>query len=223
LVFLSDIIGHLNDLNLKLQGKEQTVSNLLGYINGFRNKLKIFKVSVEKNDLVHFHACKELAEKLENDNGSDVSVFASNIENIMQEFNSRFADFEDMRDSTVLFNNPLGINIEDQPTQFQLEPCDLQADPFLQTRAEKGLEFFKFLSFERFPILCDFGLKMTSVLFLSTYLCESAFSNMKFIKSRYRSSLDDGSLQHLMRLAMMGIEVDIPALVRDADHPRVSH
>jgi hypothetical protein len=149
-------------------------------------------------------------------------VFASNIENIVQEFNSRFADSEDMRDSIVLFNNPLGVNIEDQPTQFQLELCDLQADPVLQTRVEKGLEFFKLLSFERFPTLCDFGLKMTSV-FGSTYLCESAFSNMTFIKSRYRSSLADGSLQHLVRLAMTGIEVDIPALLREADHPQVSH
>jgi hypothetical protein len=120
-------------------------------------------VSLEKNDLAHFNACKELAEKLKNDNGSDFSVFASNIENIMQEFNSRFADFEDMRDSVVLFNNPLWVNIEDQPTKFQLELCDLQADTFLQTRVEKGLEFFKLLSFERFPTLCDFGLKMTSM------------------------------------------------------------
>jgi hypothetical protein len=42
-----------------------------------------------------------------------IFLFASNIENIMQEFSSRFADFEDMRDSIVLFNNPLGVNIED--------------------------------------------------------------------------------------------------------------
>jgi hypothetical protein len=127
-------------------------------------------------------------------------VFSSNTENIMQEFNSRFADFEDMRDSVVLFNTPLGVNIEeDQPTQFQLELCDLQAYPFLQTRVEKGLGFFKHLSFERFPTLCDFGLKITS-MFGSTYLCESAFSDMTLIKSRYRSSLADGSLQHLVRL-----------------------
>jgi hypothetical protein len=58
LAFLSDITGHLNDFNLKLQGKEQTVSNLFGYIKGFRNKVKIFKVSLEKNDLAHFRACK---------------------------------------------------------------------------------------------------------------------------------------------------------------------
>jgi hypothetical protein len=57
----------------------------------------------------------------------------------MQEFNSRFADIEDMRDSIVLFNNPVGINIEDPPSQFQLELYDLQTDQFLKTRVEKGL------------------------------------------------------------------------------------
>jgi hypothetical protein len=59
---------------------------------------------------------------------------------------------------------------------------------------------------------------MTS-MFGSTYLCKSAFSNMTFMKSRYGSSLADGSLQHLVRLATTGIEVDIPALVSDVDHP----
>ena len=42
----------------------------------------------------------------------------------------------------------------------------------------------------------------------STYLCESAFSTMKFIKSKYRSSLTDTSLKHALRLATTNIEVD---------------
>lgn len=38
------------------------------------------------------------------------SAFASNIEDIMEEFENRFADFDGMK--------------------FQLELCDIQADPF---------------------------------------------------------------------------------------------
>ena len=38
LAFLSDIIRHLNDLNAKLQDKDQTVPNLFGNVNGFRNR-----------------------------------------------------------------------------------------------------------------------------------------------------------------------------------------
>jgi hypothetical protein len=43
LAFLTDITKHMNYLNMKLQGKQQNVSNLFGHINGFRNKLKLFK------------------------------------------------------------------------------------------------------------------------------------------------------------------------------------
>jgi hypothetical protein len=39
LVFLTDITKHMNDLNMKLQGKQQNVSNLFGHVNGFHNKL----------------------------------------------------------------------------------------------------------------------------------------------------------------------------------------
>jgi hypothetical protein len=37
LAFLTDISGHLNDLNTKLQGKDQTVPILFGNVNGFCN------------------------------------------------------------------------------------------------------------------------------------------------------------------------------------------
>ena len=37
----------------------------------------------------------------------------------------------------MLFNNPNGTATEEQTTDIQLELCDLQADPFLQTREEK--------------------------------------------------------------------------------------
>ena len=45
LFFLCDITSHLNDLNIKLQGKGKLVFDLLGAVNGFRVKLKLFKVN----------------------------------------------------------------------------------------------------------------------------------------------------------------------------------
>jgi hypothetical protein len=39
LAFLTDITKQTNDLNIKLQGKQQNASNLFGHFNGFRNKL----------------------------------------------------------------------------------------------------------------------------------------------------------------------------------------
>jgi hypothetical protein len=37
--FLTVITKHMNDLNLKLKGKQQNISNLFEHGNGFRNKL----------------------------------------------------------------------------------------------------------------------------------------------------------------------------------------
>ena len=41
LAFLTDITGRLNDLNTKLQCKDQSVTSLFGTMNGFRNKLTL--------------------------------------------------------------------------------------------------------------------------------------------------------------------------------------
>ncbi|XP_074033991.1 general transcription factor II-I repeat domain-containing protein 2B-like [Leptinotarsa decemlineata] len=196
LAFITDLTNHLNKLNLSLQGRNQTVSDLIGMINGFRNKLNVFKRALEKNNLTHFPSCLQIAEE--------------------------FNEIESLKSSVLLYNNPLGATIDDQPPNLQLELCDLQADMYLITKQEKGPEFFKLLPKEKFPNLRDFGLKMTS-MFGSTYTCESAFSSMKYIKNKNRSNLTDFSLLHLMRLSTTELEVDISSLVDEADRPQSSH
>ncbi|GFS68449.1 general transcription factor II-I repeat domain-containing protein 2 [Trichonephila clavipes] len=59
LAFLTDMTQHLNELNLKLQGKGHNIANLYEYGNGFRSKLKLFKTSLEQNNFSFFPSCKE--------------------------------------------------------------------------------------------------------------------------------------------------------------------
>jgi len=221
LAFLTDMTNHLNTLNLSLQGRNQVVSDMVGIVNGFRNKLKIFKRSLENNELTHFPCCLQLAAEKDQET-IDYSDFSSYIQEIIEEFNTRFKETETLKSSVQLYMNPLGATIEEQEPHLQLELCDLQADTFLQTRQEKGSHFFKLLSSEKYPNLRQFGLKMTS-MFGSTYICESVFSSMKFIKNQYRSRLADSSLLHLLRLATTELEVDIRSLVDAADRPQYSH
>ncbi|XP_050508133.1 general transcription factor II-I repeat domain-containing protein 2A-like [Diabrotica virgifera virgifera] len=209
-------------LNLSLQGRNQTVSDLIGMINGFRNKLNVFKRALEKNNLTHFPSCLQIAEEFNGEENIEFSSCISQIEQVIDEFNTRFEEIESLKSSVLLYNNPLGATIDDQPPNLQLELCDLQADMFLITRQEKGPEFFKLLSKEKFPNLRDFGLKMTS-MFGSTYTCESAFSFMKYIKNKNKSNLTDSSLRHLMRLSTTELEVVISSLVDEADRPQSSH
>ena len=60
LAFLIGISNHLNMVNVKLQGKKQFISQLVGHIEGFRKKLVLFKASLQKKDASHFPSCCEL-------------------------------------------------------------------------------------------------------------------------------------------------------------------
>ena len=182
LAFLTDMTNHLNTLNLSLQGRNQVVSDMVGIVNGFRNKLKIFKRSLENNELTHFPCCLQLAAEKDQET-IDFSDFSSYIQEIIEEFNTRFKETETLKSSVQLYMNPLGATIEEQEPHLQLELCDLQADTFLQTRQEKGSHFFKLLSSEKYSNLRQFGLKMTS-MFGSAYICECVFSSIKFIKNQ---------------------------------------
>jgi len=222
LAFLTDITGHLNDLNLRLQGKYHLISDLVGSIDSFQKKLKLFENALSRNDLTHFQSCKKLSEDYEEHKKPDFSDFVENLREISVEFDTRCQDFESMRPDINLFNNPLGVEVEQQEADLQMELCDLQADPFLSSRKERGPQFFKLLEADRFPKLRRFGQKITSV-FGSTYLCEVIFSAMKSIKSDKRNRLADASLLHALRLAKSSEGIDIKTLVADFERPQVSH
>ena len=53
-VFLTDIKSHLNDLNVKLQGKQHPIFDLITTICSFQKKLEIFKFDLQ-NNFCHFH------------------------------------------------------------------------------------------------------------------------------------------------------------------------
>ncbi|CAH1965756.1 unnamed protein product [Acanthoscelides obtectus] len=59
-----NMTSHLNELNLTLQGKQQNIANLFGHINGFKNKIKLFRSSLQKNDFSFFPSCNEHFEEM---------------------------------------------------------------------------------------------------------------------------------------------------------------
>ena len=222
LAFLADITEHLNGLNLNLQGKNQLISDLIGHVNGFRNKLKLFIATLRVNNLTHFKTCAKLSEESDEENKPQFTEFVENLNDISSEFQERFADFDTLESSILLFSSPLTTEIADQDPGIALELCDLQADPFFKTRREIGADLFKLLPQKRFPLLRDFGLKMVS-MFGSTYRCEATFSIMNNIKTNMRNRLTDESLRHVLRLAVTQIDIDIQSLVKEAEHPQLSH
>uniref|UniRef100_G3NBB9 SPIN-DOC-like zinc-finger domain-containing protein n=1 Tax=Gasterosteus aculeatus TaxID=69293 RepID=G3NBB9_GASAC len=175
MAFLTDITAHLNDLNPKLQGRDQTVCDLCAHINAFQRKLDLFS---HLPNLTYFPACEEMGKSVPECEGV-LHKYKTDIEKLQEQFKHSFLDFHAMQPQIALFVDPLSAAVSEQPSELQLELCDLQSDPFFQARCnEKGITFWGLLPECRFPLLRDFALSMTS-MFGSTYICESSFSTMK--------------------------------------------
>ncbi|XP_064081865.1 general transcription factor II-I repeat domain-containing protein 2A-like [Macrobrachium nipponense] len=54
LSFLVDLTSHLNNLNHKLQGNNQLISQLANYVTAFEQKLKLLQLRIVKGELRHF-------------------------------------------------------------------------------------------------------------------------------------------------------------------------
>ena len=67
LAFLTDICGHLNDLNLKLQGKSQLITILHGDVSAFRIKLSLFHSQIINNNTCHFPNCDKIFKKIQDE------------------------------------------------------------------------------------------------------------------------------------------------------------
>ncbi|EZA47180.1 General transcription factor II-I repeat domain-containing protein 2B [Ooceraea biroi] len=193
--FLTDFTQHMNNLNLKLQGKNQSISDVLHFIHThFQIQLHLFKIEIENKELHHFPCCKEIKEE-----HSDVNFtgFGDLINKIASAFDSRFKELFILNNDVLLFSNPLIVAIENKNIKYRIELCNLRTDLYLLIKKETGVDFFKLLPQDLYPELRNFGLKMAS-MFETTYSCESAFSLMKLIKHKNRSSLTDDRLLILM-------------------------
>ncbi|XP_050500939.1 protein FAM200A-like [Diabrotica virgifera virgifera] len=153
----------------------------------------------------------------------DFSRFAKVLTEIKREFDERFSEFDAVKPDLELFNNPMGVNIQNQSAEYQLELCELQSDSFFQAKKNEDIStFWKLVSKDRFPKLRNFAL--TILLFGSTYIiCESIFSTLKHIKSKTRNRMENDSLKACIRLTTTSIDIKLQKLVEDKPLPQISH
>lgn len=176
--FLTDVCGgHLNDLNLKLQGKILNIFEAISHLDGFKKKLNIFKGCLATIDLSYFPCCATISLEIGECN---FDQFAVKIKDLLIEFEKRFRDFDTVRKLGKLFYDPMGCSIEEQDPNLKMELCDLQSDCSI-VAGSSGIEFWKHLRRDMYPKLSDSILKSLS-MFPTSYVCECAFSSLKNIK-----------------------------------------
>jgi len=198
LAFLSDITHHLNELNLKLQGKKQIITQMYHHVKSFKVKLRLWMKQLGEGNLAHFSTLKSLG-KVE---AECLKEYTDLLSDLLQQFDVRFADFELLEPHFRLFSMPFSVEIENVAEEIQMELVELQCDTVLKQKYAEVeiLEFYTFLSRERFPKLLSAAARIIA-MFGSTYVCEQFFSSMKVNKTVLRSRLTDEHLQATLRLA----------------------
>ena len=119
LAYLTDLTNHLNELNLKLQGKNKTVSHLMSDVNAFRSKLRLLKIRLEKSDLTHFATCRKLVEDFELTEHPDFSKFSVDISDIMDQFSTRFQDFPSLKKASCYSPTHLQLKLIAKSQSFK--------------------------------------------------------------------------------------------------------
>ncbi|KAL7870465.1 hypothetical protein SRHO_G00079620 [Serrasalmus rhombeus] len=196
----------LND-NLELQGKDKTVINTISSINAFERKKQ--------------HLSSKLQGQLSELETQGKSCVQLDI--CLSEFDKRFQDFALIEPIATFMCYPFREDAEvvslasKIATLFQLnssgvedEILTLQANIELKSRAHG--QFWNLLTEEKYPNMRKCATSLTA-LFGSTYLCESAFSHMKIIKSKYCSTMTDDHLEVCLRLAISNYCPDYASLI----------
>nr|XP_042913023.1 general transcription factor II-I repeat domain-containing protein 2A-like [Parasteatoda tepidariorum] len=209
LAFLVDITGHLNDLNTKLMGKNQVISQLVNAVDGFKLKLGLFLKQLEAQNFINFPYLKKVKEV----HPDKVFDFSHQIKVLQDSFDKRFQDFETKRARIKLFGDPFGVSIDEAAEEIQLELIDLQTSDIHKSNfRELGLlEFYKALPPEFENIKKNAS--MCATMFGSTYICEQTFSLMNINKSKLRSKLTDEHLESILRISTSHYEPNISKLV----------
>jgi len=209
LAFFIDVTQILSDLNLKLQGKDQLVHRMFEHVESFMAKLMLIKNQLLSKTTHLSTLTERVAESI------DHTKYCGLLENLQDEFESRFQDFKKAKIDFALFSDPFTVNAETAQEEFQFELLDLQSNSEMKTahRENSLLDFYrKYLSLGNYPALSKHAMVYFS-LFGSTYRCEQFFSQMKNVKNDRRQRLTDKHLADILRVATSTIEVDIDSIV----------
>ncbi|CAK1596522.1 unnamed protein product [Parnassius mnemosyne] len=229
LAFLADFTGKLSTLNLNLQDKNKTLTEMMSSIAAFQCQTASMIVDIEKKKFEQFVNIKDHMEKHPNYNFIS-KKYMTEIRAVVADFEIRFGDCRKIENLVQFISYPFNDSIDhsdiyELATKFadtfqmehmmlQNEIITLRCDIFLKARSSSGQDFWALVSKEKYPNLKNCVEQLHSC-FGSTYLCESAFSYLKQTKSKHRSRLTDAHTLDSLRLAISNYKPDYAKQVED--------
>ncbi|GBM40853.1 General transcription factor II-I repeat domain-containing protein 2 [Araneus ventricosus] len=209
--FFTDLLCHMYNLNVKMQGKNQFFDDIWAHLKAFKLKLNLFAGQLAKNDLSHFSRLNSMPsvneEKLKN--------YEDGLKKLHFEFERRFLDFSAIQTELDIFTMPFNVNCEAVRSDLQFELIEMQSNNQLKQSFLNmpKLVFYKSLSKVSFLNLISHAQKI-SAMFASSYICEQVFSTMNLRKNYFRSRLTDEHLASFLRISTSHFEPQYKELLK---------
>ena len=217
LAFLVDITQHLNNLCIKLQGREQLLPELFNAVKAFQSKLNLFQLQLSAGNMMQFKCMSSFVAKTKLDFVPDFAKYAKIFEDLNDSFQKRFHDLNGREKHLSLFQRPFTVKVEEiEDAELQLELLDLRSNEGMKDiyQEQSLLQFYSQLEEETYPVLLK-NARFWIAQFGSTYRCEQGFSVMKLNKSKLRSQLTNGHLDAIMRIATTPLKANFSSLAQN--------
>ncbi|XP_030580905.1 zinc finger BED domain-containing protein 5-like [Archocentrus centrarchus] len=201
LAYLSDIFGKLNELNLQLQGKDKHLPQVTDKISSFTRKLAMWGRQLDEGNTDSFENLHEFVDTNDYDAISVIPHIKQHISSLIGFFKKYFPENSSQYDwvrDPFSAPAPTGFSSAEEE-QF----IDMTSDSTLRLRFTSQTLSAFWLSVERqYPLL---GEKAISILlpFSTSYLCETGFSAVAALKTKYRSQLN---IEQELRVALSCFE-----------------
>ena len=125
--FKLEIFGGLNDLNLKLQGKNQLRNEMYWRITVFEQRLCLWEHQLQQCNYAHFP-------NLQESQPAEPFTLAKTLRELKVEFASRFAGFRLFSGNLNLFGTLCNVDVGSAPQSLQMELIELQCNELLKNK-----------------------------------------------------------------------------------------
>ena len=216
LAYLADIFGHLNELNRKLQGMDSNIIVQRDKIAAFIAKLELWKGKIQSGGNVASFPTLHKMFGMTGISSVIQSDVVEHLDKLTCEFHRYFPSIEDDTPTMALTRNPFrfpvaGVQDDEENTQEQF--LEMIHDSAAKASFEDNtLGKFWAIMMNIYPKVAAKPLSLLTA-FSSTYLCESAFSNVVTIKTKARNSMLN--LESDLRCAISKLKPDIKLIVAE--------
>ncbi|KAM5251205.1 zinc finger BED domain-containing protein 5-like [Hipposideros larvatus] len=202
IAYLVDIFAILNELNLSLQGPNATCLDLSEKIRSFQMKLQLWQKKLDENKIYMLPTLSAFFEEHDIEPDKRITMIISvkeHLHMLAEEISSYFPNLPDTPFAPA--RSPFTVKVEDVSETAQKEFIELNNDAARTDFSTMPVTKFWIKCLQSYPALSKTMLRLL-LPFSTTYLCETGFSSLLVIKSKYRSRLvvEDDLVVLLQRL-----------------------